>query len=141
MNNKKARSYSSSLINDLLSQIPESEKQLQLEKMRLAAKIDEARKAKGWSKSEFAKQMNVTNAVITKWLSGTQNLTSENLIKIGLKLDIILLDTNPKDKEVRVTLETRYISFDKLKFTMTQLDFDSFFADQPSNIQLTPYCI
>jgi transcriptional regulator with XRE-family HTH domain len=54
--------------------------------MLLAARIDDARKAKGWSQHEFAEQMGKNPSEISKWLSGTHNFTSDTLWDIEEKL-------------------------------------------------------
>lgn len=62
-------------------------------KMDLAAKIFAGMKAKGWNQTEFARQMNVSNSVITKWLSGYNNFEADILFAIQNKLNITLYPT------------------------------------------------
>ena len=60
--------------------------------MMLAAKIDDAIKAKGWTKKEFAAEMSKSPSEISKWLSGLHNFTSDTLFDISGKLCIDLLN-------------------------------------------------
>jgi ribosome-binding protein aMBF1 (putative translation factor) len=48
-------------------------------------------KARNISKTELAKRTKQNNSVITKWLSGTQNFTTDTLEQIGKVLEINLL--------------------------------------------------
>ena len=61
-------------------------------KLLLASKIIDGMKAKGWNKSEFAKQMKVQNSIISRWLSGTHNFNLDTLLAIQKNLNINLLD-------------------------------------------------
>ena len=47
-------------------------------KMRTAARIADAMKAVGLSKSQFARKMGKSPSEITKWLSGTHNFTMDS---------------------------------------------------------------
>jgi transcriptional regulator with XRE-family HTH domain len=72
--------------------------------MKLAAAIEDAMIAKGWNRSQFAREMNVMPSQITRWLSGTQGLNSDTLFDIEFVLgtSIIL----PKVVEVK---DTHYV--------------------------------
>ncbi len=59
--------------------------------MLLAAKIDNAIKAKYWKKKEFAESLNKKPSEIAKWLSGTHNFTIETLFDIERVLDINII--------------------------------------------------
>ena len=59
--------------------------------MLLAAKIIKAYKSLGWNKVQFAAAMNQKPSVITKWVSGTHNFTSDTLSDISLVLGIELI--------------------------------------------------
>lgn len=61
--------------------------------MLLALRIEKAMKAKGWNRVKFAKKMQVNPSVITKWLSGTHNFTSDTLFDIQDVLAICLINT------------------------------------------------
>jgi ribosome-binding protein aMBF1 (putative translation factor) len=60
--------------------------------MLLAYKIIGAIKNKGWNKSKFAEEMKKKPSVVTRWLSGTHNFTSDTLCDIGFVLGINLFD-------------------------------------------------
>lgn len=70
---------------------------------------------RGISKLEFAKMMDKKPSVITKWLSGIQNLTTETLSDIETVLGIQLLvkATPPKNVMVAVKMD----SFERIKYT------------------------
>ncbi len=65
------------LIEQLLNYIS-PEESLRIEnRMLLAAKIDDALKAKGWKKNDLMKALGKKNqSEVTKWLSGTHNFTA-----------------------------------------------------------------
>ena len=82
------------ILNDLFEEIQGSKELKRTEnKMLLAKKIDMGMKAKGFNKSEFAEEVGQKNSVITRWLSGTHNFTSDTLTDIEETLDINLLDS------------------------------------------------
>lgn len=61
--------------------------------MLIAAKIDEALKAKGWKAKDLLTAMDRgTPSIVTKWLSGTHNFTVETLVEIENALGIQLID-------------------------------------------------
>jgi ribosome-binding protein aMBF1 (putative translation factor) len=80
------------LLDLLLAEITPSEQARVDRKMRIAALIDEAIKAKGWGKKQFAEKINRKPSEISKWLSGTHNFTVETLSDIEQVLEIQLLD-------------------------------------------------
>jgi len=87
--------FNSPIIKELLEGTCPLEEKRIVGKMRLAAKLDDARKALGWSKTDMAKKFKNRPSEITKWLSGTHNFTIDTLIEIeevmGIKL--IYMDT------------------------------------------------
>ncbi len=60
--------------------------------MLLATRITKGTKDKNWSKTYFAEQIGKKPSVISKWLSGTHNFTSDTLSDIELVLSIELLN-------------------------------------------------
>ncbi len=48
----------------------------------IADKIDAIIKEKGMTQKEFAKNMNKTEAEVSRWLSGTHNFTLKTIAKI-----------------------------------------------------------
>lgn len=72
--------------------------------MLLAAYIIEAMKAKGWTKLKLANAMNKKPSVITRWLSGTHNFTSDTLSDIQFVLGVQLLNLE-KDRQKEIVKE------------------------------------
>ena len=71
-------------ISDRLSRISELDYLKVARRMRIAAQIDDAMKAKGLSKKDLAVLMNRRPSEITKWLSGNQNFTSDILAELSI---------------------------------------------------------
>ena len=91
------------LINDILSSISPIEASKIEKKMLLAAKIEDAIKAKGWKNLDLLKAIGKDNpSIVTKWLSGTHNFTIDTLIEIEFALDICLLDIEEKEGKIIV---------------------------------------
>lgn len=91
---KKAQTYNSDLIDDLLNEITPREQKRTENRMLLAAKIADGLKAKGWSKQKLAEELGYkSSSIVTKWLSGTNNFTADLLSDIQDALDIVLLNT------------------------------------------------
>ena len=99
----KAEEYSSTIIDEIFESIsPKEEKRIQ-SKMLLAAKIEDAMKAKGWNKTKLLKATGQKNAsVATKWFSGTHNFTHDTLFDIQEALGVNLLSINETSEEVIV---------------------------------------
>lgn len=97
--------YSSEVIDELMAMItPESQAKCD-HKMKLAAKIYDALKEKGWKSQDLAKAMNLKSpSLVSKWLSGTHNFTVDTLVEIGLVLNIQLLNIEMKDDNPNTTL-------------------------------------
>lgn len=71
--------YASDTIDKLLDDISDKKQEITNHRMELAAKIADGLKAKGWNKSQLAEAVGKQPSVITKWLSGTHNFTSDTL--------------------------------------------------------------
>lgn len=56
--------------------------------MRIASIIDDAMKAKGLGKEQFADKVGRKPSEITRWLSGTHNFTIETLLSIERVLSV-----------------------------------------------------
>ena len=95
----KAEEYNSSIFDEILLETNPHEAQKTENRMLLAARIDEGIKAKGWNKGEFATRINKEQSVITKWLSGTHNFTTDTLWDIEDVLNIKLMQLDDKPKE------------------------------------------
>lgn len=96
----KPRKYSSPALQRVKARINPEQKATVKKRMQLAIRIDEARKAKGLSKSELATAMGSNNpSEATKWLSGTHNFTIDTLFKLEKVLDILLVNCASEKKE------------------------------------------
>jgi transcriptional regulator with XRE-family HTH domain len=85
--------YSSDLIDDLLNNIKPEEQELIDYKMKLAAKIYEGLKSKGWKSLDLAQALELKSpSIVSKWLSGTHNFTVDTLLDIQRVLGIKLLE-------------------------------------------------
>lgn len=95
----KAQEYNSSILGELLNEITPKEAEKTKKRMLLAARIDDAIKAKGWRKIDFAKALNKQPSEITKWLSGTHNFNTDTLFDIEEVLETKLIATDEPPKE------------------------------------------
>lgn len=105
MNN--IETYNSKTIDSILKEIdPKLEKQVEF-RMKLAAKIDNARKKLGWNKKQLAEKLSKRPSEISKWLSGTHNFTSDTLfdIQILMGIELINLDEKPKEQVLHFSFE------------------------------------
>ncbi len=96
----RAEKHTSPLLNKLMAERDPDETVRTRTRMLLAAKIDDALKAKGWKKKDLVVALGKKPSVITKWLSGTHNFTSDTLTDIGRVLNINLLNTEERPKEI-----------------------------------------
>jgi plasmid maintenance system antidote protein VapI len=75
----------------LLEITPEQQAQADC-KMRIASIIDDAMRSKGLGKRQFAYEIGRKQPEITKWLSGTHNLTIDTIVDIEKVLNIEILN-------------------------------------------------
>ena len=85
--------YSSDLVGELLNAIkPEEQEQIDY-KMKLAAKIYEGLKGKGWKSLQLADALHLKSpSLVSWWLSGTHNFTVDTLVDFQRVLGIWLID-------------------------------------------------
>ena len=79
------------ILDEIRSQItPEVKKQLEIS-VSLANRIYDILEAKGMSQKDLAKLLGKTETEVSRWLSGTHNLTIATIVKISVALgeDII----------------------------------------------------
>jgi len=95
----KQEKYESNISLEILQELTPEEAGKIEKKMLLAAKIDNALKAKGWKKKNLAESLNKLPSEITKWLSGTHNFTTDTLWDIERVLDIELINITEKPIE------------------------------------------
>ena len=77
--------------------------------MKLAGKLFELRKEKGWSQEKLAEQINVSRQSISKWESGQVLPEIEKIIELSkiflVTTDYLLLDENSEKSSTAVILE------------------------------------
>ena len=76
------------LLDNLLAEITPKQQARIDRKMRIACIIDDAMKAKGLGKKQFADKVGRKPSEITKWLSGTHNFTIEIIADIKRILNV-----------------------------------------------------
>lgn len=91
---KKTKVYTSKVLESFFTIKDTKEYKRTENNMLLALRIEKAMIAKGWNRSKFSTEMNVDASVITKWLSGTHNFTSNTLFDIEDALGICLINTS-----------------------------------------------
>lgn len=90
----------STILSSLLDEIDPLDQAKTDAKMEIAAKIADAMKAKKWKKKDLLDAVGKSNpSIITKWLSGTHNFTTETLVELEHALNIKLI--NKEEKELR----------------------------------------
>lgn len=95
------------LIEQLLDYIS-PEESLRIEnRMLLAAKIDDALKAKGWKKKDLMEALGKKNqSEVTKWLSGTHNFTADLLTDLGRVLNTNFFNLENEQKTTNVSYKS-----------------------------------
>jgi len=84
----KPRVYNSEVIKELMAETSPEELARTEKRMLLAARLDDAIKARGWRQTEFATAIGKKPSEVSKWLSGTHNFTADTLCDIEGMLDI-----------------------------------------------------
>jgi transcriptional regulator with XRE-family HTH domain len=102
MKKTNPETYNSQIIDALFDEITPIEQEKIDKRMLLAAKIQDAIKAKGWKNKDFLEALGKDNpSIITKWLSGTHNFTTDTLVEIEHALGIRLLNLEePKEQTI-----------------------------------------
>lgn len=84
----KTKRTNNPLIKTILSEASPVKRMQNKNRVALACRIDDLIKAKGYSNSTFAEKIGKQPSVITKWLSGTHNFTTDTLDEIAYHLGI-----------------------------------------------------
>ena len=79
-----------SVLDELMDSRSPMETRRNKDKLYLAVRSADLIREKSLSKSAFAERMGRKPSVVSKWLSGTHNFTTETLSDIALKLDMTL---------------------------------------------------
>ncbi len=98
------------ILDDILANIPENEVGITEYRMDLAVKIDKAMRARGLQKQELAEKLGKKPSVITKWLSGTHNFTSDTLWQVERESGIKLLNLSPETQTEKVYIYTTSVN-------------------------------
>ena len=89
--------HNSEIIDDLFDSIDPGEMERNRQKMLLAAKIEDAMKAKGWKKKDLMSALEIKSAsIVTRWFSGTHNFKIDTLIDLQSVLGVNLLNVEKK---------------------------------------------
>jgi ribosome-binding protein aMBF1 (putative translation factor) len=80
------------LLDNLLAEIISAQQTDTDRKMRIASIINDAMRAKGLGKKQFADKVGRKPSEITEWLSGTHNFTIETFAHIEKVLNIEILN-------------------------------------------------
>jgi len=122
------------LLDELFEEIQDSKALKRTEnRMLLAQKIDMGMKAKGWNKTKFAKEIGQKNSVITRWLSGTHNFTSDTLTDISELLNINLIDSKI-DNSISTTFIQVSIPSSQKEINVANLYQNSILVNSTSNL-------
>jgi len=84
----KPRQHTSSLISSLIDEITELDYQKTRNKMLLSANIDSLLKKHKLPKTEFARRLNKRPSEVSRWLSGTVNITIDTQTEIAFFFDV-----------------------------------------------------
>src|SRR6056297_2963008 len=107
MNEKKqTENYTSPAIDELTDETDEKEYKRTEKRMMMAARIDEARRAKGWKNKDLAKALEKKPSEISKYLSGTHNFTVDTLSDLEEALGIQLLNVKEESKTIIIQQNT-----------------------------------
>ena len=100
-----------SALDQILDAITPLEQEITDAKMMLAVRIADAMVAKNWKNKDLLKAVGRDNpSVITKWLSGTHNFTTETLVEISRALGISLLNLGELKSEIEVVYYPVFIT-------------------------------
>ncbi len=93
-----------SILQRIKSRISDSKRHKVKTKIMIAVAIDEAMKAKEWSKGTLAEKMNQrSQSIVTAWLGGKSNFTVDTLCDLERVLEIQLIQ-RVKDKPSKVVI-------------------------------------
>ena len=107
---KKAEDYTSPILDELMDETDEKVYKRTEKRMMLAARIDEAKKAKGWKNKDLAKALGKKPSEITKYLSGTHNFTIDTFSDLEEVLSIQLINFKEESKAIVIQQSTVTVS-------------------------------
>ena len=89
----------SNLIQSLLSKADPMETRRTKNRMLIAARIQDAMLLKGITKKQLAEKLKKSPSIVTRYLSGTQNLTIDTLSDLEYILGVDFMQTETEEKE------------------------------------------
>lgn len=95
----------SSIIGSILEDITPIEQKKTDNRMIIAAKIQDAMDEKGWRAKDLLHALGKNEkhqSIVSKWLSGTHNFTTDTLTEIGSVLDIEFFNLNKKETFISI---------------------------------------
>ena len=110
-NNKTAiaEEYHSPILDEFLALEDPAETARTETRMMLAALIADTMQEKNIAKKELAQRLNQHQSVVTKWLSGKHNFTSDTLTDIGRVLGISLFAHSEQPKQEVVEYKVSFV--------------------------------
>lgn len=109
-NQPQAKKHNSALLEELMAEITPLEMAQTQAKMELAARIEDLIKARGWNKKQLAAAVGKQPSEVTKWCSGTQNLTIDVLTQIAYALGVELASLFDKSQHAVSTKQVLSIN-------------------------------
>lgn len=86
----KAKKHRSQSTSERIRRISPVKRQQVRTRMQIAVNLDEALKAKDWKRTQLAEALQVDRSLITKWLSGSHNFTTDTLVQLSMALEMKL---------------------------------------------------
>lgn len=103
---KAKKRVATGVLAELLANMDDIELAKERKRMMLAAKIEDAMKKSGYNQMQFAHLMKRSPTVISEWLSGNRNFTTDTLTEIENALKITLLNVSCGDGGSRTLVQT-----------------------------------
>lgn len=102
--------YSSPLIEGLSATVSPEEQEQTDYKMKIAAKIYRAIKDRNMTQTQFAESLGKQVSMVSRWLSGTHNFTTDTLVDIQRVLGISLLNAEIQHQDPMLNLKLKVTS-------------------------------
>ena len=120
----KVEAHNSEIIDDLFDSTDPGEMERTRQKMLLAAKIEDAMKAKGWKKKDLMSALEIKSpSIVTRWFSGTHNFKTDTLIDLQSVLGVNLLNV---EKENLPLGQVKKYTTSPVKYTIHCVDYESY---------------
>ena len=86
--------YVNPLFKELMEKIPEESRRESELSYSIARRINEVIVRKGWTQADLAKAIGRPPAVVSRWMSGTQNFTLKTLASLEIALGEKIISVN-----------------------------------------------